>query len=491
MNFNLNKMSRSKPNHTGRSQINGLRGGAADNLNILNPSMKEILKLENNDYDEADILEIYKQANNIGEEDDPNVDKRLMHVQRLSIRKKEIGKMRSKLINSNTKQDKYQDEVDIDRGKAEKMAENIFKRRLKHLNKTQDKELSKSNSEIMDVKPNLLGSSKSFLVRLSSQAGYSQNKKDSKDNKGENKQNILNKVNERKAELNPDNYRRRNNEEKSEDKTKNNGRRNNSNSNYISQNNYSSKSYSNIRDNKKENSQEVRNNKVEIENKNKNVNNRRGNEQKVDNQNKTTYKNTIPISNYNNNQINKASSSSHMVYSSQTNKNNTQRGNRRNIPLPNPSKNNMKKELSYQKFPEKNDKSIGQRKTYQPTIMQNGIKSNYTRKPVEEHKNSYQNNSSVTVTTVGRRRNETNLNNQNNKSNIKVEPKKQPQKVEAKYQKVVVNRKNGNERSKTEDPSKVVVRRRNNNENKSISKDDNRKIIANTSTTSGRRRGPQ
>ena len=527
MNFNLNKMSRSKPNHTGRSQINGLRGGAADNLNILNPSMKEILKLENNDYDEADILEIYKQANNIGEEDDPNVDKRLMHVQRLSIRKKEIGKMRSKLINSNTKQDKYQDEVDIDRGKAEKMAENIFKRRLKHLNKTQDKELSKSNSEIMDVKPNLLGSSKSFLVRLSSQAGYSQNKKDSKDNKGDNKQNILNKVNERKAELNPDNYRRRNNEEKSEDKTKNNGRRNNSNSNYISQNNYSSKSYSNIRDNKKENSQEVRNNKVEIENKNKNVNNRRGNEQKVDNQNKTTYKNTIPISNYNNNQINKASSSSHMVYSSQTNKNqtnqtnqtnqanqtnqtnqikrgnppnqvyqkipinNTQRGNRRNIPLPNPSKNDMKKELSYQKFPEKNDKSIGQRKTYQPTIMQNGIKSIYTGKPVEEHKNSYQNNSSVTVTTVGRRRNETNLNNQNNKSNIKVEPKKQPQKVEAKYQKVVVNRKNGNERSKTEDPSKVVVRRRNNNENKSINKDNNRKIIVNTSTTSGRRRGPQ
>ena len=169
------------------------------------------------------------------------------------------------------------------------------------MNKSREKEVSKSNSEIMDVKPNLLGSSKSFLVRLSSQAGYSQNKKGSKDNKGDNKQNILNKVNERKAELNPDNYRRRNNEEKSEDKTKNNGRRNNSNN--VSQTIYSSKSYSNIRDNKRENNREVRNNKVEIENKNKNVNNRRGNEQKVDNQNKTTYKNTIPISNYNNNQI--------------------------------------------------------------------------------------------------------------------------------------------------------------------------------------------
>ena len=241
------------------------------------------------------------------------------------------------------------------------------------------------------------------------------------------------------------------------------------------------------------------------------MNNRRGNDQKVDNQNKRTYKNTIPISNYNNNQINKASSSSHIVYSSQTNKNPTnqsnrgippnqayqkipinysQRGNRSNIPLPNPSKNNMRKELSYQKLPEKkNDKSIDQIKAHQPIVIQNGIKSNYTRKPVEEHKNAYQNNSSVTVTIVGRRRNETN---QNNQSNVKVEPKKQPQKVEAKYQKVVVNRNNGNERAKTEDPSKVIVRRRNNNnENKSIIKEDNRKVVINTSTTSARRRGPQ
>lgn len=517
MNFKLNKMSRSKQNHTVKNYMNGLPGSVADNLNILNPSMKEILKLEDNE--DVDILEIYRQENNFGDEDDPNVDKRLMHVQRLSTRKKEIGKMRSKLINSNTKQDKYQEEVNIDRGKAEKMAENIFKRRLKHMNKTRDKELSKSNSEIMDAKPNLFGSSKSFLVRLSSQGGNSLNKKDNKDNKSENKQNLLNKVNERKADLSPDNYRRRNNAEKPEDKTKSIGGRNNSNSNYISQNNYSSKSYSNIRENKRENSRDVRNNKVEIENKSKNLNNRRGNDQKVDNQNKRTYKNTIPISNYSNtnNQINKTSSYSHIAYTSQTNKNqtyqtnqsnrgnppnqtyqkipnnNAQRGNRSNIPLPNPSKNSMRKELSYQKLPEnKNDKSIGQRKTYQPTAMQNVIKSNYTRKPVEEHKSVYHNNSSVTVTTVGRRRNETTQNIQSNKSSIKVEPKNQPQKMEPKYQKVVVNRKNGNERAKTEDPAKVVVRRRNNNnENKSINKDNNRKIVVNTSTTSGRRRGPQ
>jgi hypothetical protein len=513
MNFKLNKMSRSNQNHTVRSQINGLPGSAADNLNILNPSMKEILKLENNDSGEVDLLKIYKLERNINVENDPNLDKKLMHVQRLSTRKKEIGRMRSKLMNSNTKLDKYQEEVNIDRGKAEKMAENIFKRRVKHMNKSREKEVSKSNSEIMDAKPNLIGSSKSFLVRLSSQGGHSLNQKDSKENKSENKQNILNRVNERKVELSPENYRRRNNVEKPEDKTKNIGRRNNSNSNsnYVSQNNYSSKSYSNIRDNKRENKREAKNNKVEIDNKNINLNNRRGNDQKVDNQNKRTYKNTIPISNYNNNQINKASSSSHIVYSSQTNKNptnqsnrgippnqayqkipinNSQRGNRSNIPLPNPSKNNMRKELSYQKLPEKkNDKSIDQIKAHQPIVIQNGIKSNYTRKPVEEHKNAYQNNSSVTVTIVGRRRNETN---QNNQSNVKVEPKKQPQKVEAKYQKVVVNRNNGNERAKTEDPSKVIVRRRNNNnENKSIIKEDNRKVVVNTSTTSGRRKGPQ
>ena len=512
MNFKLNKMSRSKQNQTGKSQINDLPGAAGDNLNILNPSMREILKLEKNDYEDADLLEIYRLENNMDEEDDPNLDKKLKTVQRLSTRKKEIGKMRSKLINSNTKKDKYQEQVNIDRGKAEKMAENIFKRRLKHMNKTRDKELSKSNSEIMNVKPKVLEPSKSFLVRLNPQGGYPQNEKNSKENKSENKQNILNKVNERKAELNPDNYRRRNNEEKPEDKTKNITRRNNSNN--ISQNIYSSKSYSNIRDNKRENSREVRYNKVEIENKSKNLNNRRGNDQKVDNLNKKTYKNTIPISNYNNNQMSKAFSSSNIVYTSQTNKNqtnqsnrgnrgnppnqayqkipinNAQRGNRSNIPLPNPSKNNLRKELSYQKLPEsKNVNSTAQRKTYQTNVVQNVIKSNYTRKPVEEHKNGYLNNSSVTVTIVGRRRNETNQNNQNN---IKVESKRQPQKVEVKYQKVVMNGKNGNERAKTEDPSKVIVRRRNNNnENKSNNKDNNRKIIVNTSTTSGRRRGAQ
>ena len=88
MNFKLNKMSRSKQNQTSKNQINDLPGAAGDNLNILNPSMREILKLEKNDYEDADLLEIYKLESNIDEDDDPNLDKKLKNVQRLSIKKR-------------------------------------------------------------------------------------------------------------------------------------------------------------------------------------------------------------------------------------------------------------------------------------------------------------------------------------------------------------------------------------------------------------------
>ena len=88
MNFKLNKMSRSKQNQTSKNQINDLSGAAGDNLNILNPSMREILKLEKNDYEDADLLEIYKLESNIDEDDDPNLDKKLKNVQRLSIKKR-------------------------------------------------------------------------------------------------------------------------------------------------------------------------------------------------------------------------------------------------------------------------------------------------------------------------------------------------------------------------------------------------------------------
>jgi hypothetical protein len=474
-------MSRSKQNNTNKIQNINF---PVNNLNVLNPSMREILKLEEND---IDLLAQYRTRNNNYEGED---GKSLMHIHRLSSRKKEIGRMRSKLINENINQEKYTEEVFINREKAEKMAENIFKRRLKHINKSRDDKLTKSKSQFLAAKPQLKESSKSYLVRSGTQNGISGNKRN---NKEENKQNLLNRVNMRKSELNPDNYRRRNNAEKPEEYTQN--TRNRNNSNYISQTNYSSKSYSNIKDNKRVNVQSTRvikDSKAEKENINVNI---RGIEEKEVNQNKhkRSFKNTIPINN----------TSSHIVYSSKTNKtqasraiptgpiiqknqsNCTQRGNRVSIPIPNPSKNNIKKEISFQKLPDNMPK--GQRKTYQPKILQNENKNNNTRNQKVEQKNIPigKTKSSSTVTTVGIRRNGTN-------QNLKIETVNQPLKVENKYQKEVANKQNGNERVKTEDNSKASFKRRNNNsENKICNTESSKKIIVNTGTTSSRRRGPQ
>lgn len=414
-------MSRSKQNNTNKNVNNNL---PVNNLNVLNPSMREILKLEENDFGDPDVLAKYRQDNNDYEGEDGNLDKNLMHIHRLSSRKKEIGRMRSKLINENVQQEKYTEEVFINREKAEKMAENIFKRRIRHMNKSRDDKLTKSNSQFIAPKPQLKESSKSFLVRSGTQDGISGDKKNNKD---ESKQNLLNRVNGRKSELNPDNYRRRNNAEKPEENAQK--TRNKNNSNFISQTNYSSKSYSNIRDSKRGNSQNVRNDKnIKAEKENINVNIRGIEEKEVKQYKyKRSFKNTIPINNSHNIGIN--NTSSHIVYSSQTNKNQTnktiptgpinqktqsnyiQRGSRTNIPIPNPPKNNIKKELSFQKLPEKiNNIPKGPRKTYQPNKIQNEIKNNYTRNQKVEQKNSItkNNSSNMTITIVDRRRSGTN-----------------------------------------------------------------------------------
>ena len=481
-------MSRSKQNYTNKNQNNNL---PVNNLNVLNPSMKEILKLEENE--DLDLLSKYRTENNDYEGEDRNIDKNLMHIHRLSSRKKEIGRMRSKLINDNINQEKYTEEVFINREKAEKMAENFFKRRLKHINKSKDDKLAKSRSQFIKARSQLKESSKGFLVRSGTQNGISGDKRNNKD---ENKQNLLNRVNLRKSELNPENYRRRNNAEKPEENAQN--ARNRNNTNFTSQINYSSKSYSNIRGSNRGNVQnvkDIRDSKAEKENINVNI---RGIEEKEAKQYKykRSFKNTIPINN----------ASSNIVYSSQTNKsqasranttgpinqknqfNYTQRFNRTSIPIPNPSKNNIKKELSFQKLPERiNNLQKGQRKTYQPNTIQDQNKNNNTRNQKAEQKNSSINkaNSSVMVTTVGRRRSGTN-------QNLKIESVKQPLKVESKNQKVIVNKQSGNERIKTEDNSKASFKRRNNNsENKISNTESNKKIIVNTNVTSSRRRGPQ
>jgi len=475
-------MSRSKQNYTNKNQNNNL---PVNNLNVLNPSMREILKLEENDIEDSDLLAKYRKEKNDYEGEDGNIDKNLMHIHRLSSRKKEIGRMRSKLINENINQEKYTEEVFINREKAEKMAENIFKRRLKHINKSRDDKLTKSNSQFISAKPQMKESSKSFLVRSGTQNGISVNKRNNKD---ENKQNLLDRVNMRKSELNPDNYRRRNNPEKPEVTAQN--ARNRNNSNYNTQTSYSSKSYSNIRDSKRgnQNDRDVRDNKAEKENINVNI---RGIEEKEVKQYKykRSFKNSIPIS----------TTSSHIVYSSKTSKtqasraiptgpinqknqsNYTQRGIRTSIPIPIPSKNNIKKELSFQKLSD--NMSKGQRKTYQPNTSRNEIKSNNTRNQKVEQKNTPigKTNSSLTVSTVGTRRNGTS-------QNLKIESVK----VENKYQKTVVSKQNGNERIKTEDNSKVSFKRRNNNsENKINNTESGKKININTSTTSSRKRGQQ
>lgn len=107
---------------------------------ILNPTMKEVAKLVDNsiDDDETDILGKFKKDQAHNEEND--IDdilergKSLNFVHRMSIKKIELGRMRSKLISTSAKKDKYADEVNIDKARAEKMADKFFKKRLKHIN---------------------------------------------------------------------------------------------------------------------------------------------------------------------------------------------------------------------------------------------------------------------------------------------------------------------------------------------------------------------
>lgn len=73
----------------------------------------------------------------------------------MSLRKVEIGRMRSKLISNSANKDKYVDEVNIDKERALKMADNIFRRRLRHINKDKIIELDsrKNNSDYIPFSP--------------------------------------------------------------------------------------------------------------------------------------------------------------------------------------------------------------------------------------------------------------------------------------------------------------------------------------------------
>lgn len=135
-----------------------------NDLVILNPTMKEIEKFEQDtidDDDELDILGDFKKSHERDENKDVKLEidneedeAYINQIHRMSMRKLKIGRMRSKLIHTSLSKDKYIDEVNIDKERAVRMADNIFKRRLKFLNKIKsEKDFNKNTSGNFQFSP--------------------------------------------------------------------------------------------------------------------------------------------------------------------------------------------------------------------------------------------------------------------------------------------------------------------------------------------------
>ena len=163
-----------------------------DEFKINNPTMKEVSKLETNTIEEPDILGNFKKDNIVrlngknlkNTKEGDNLNNSLMHIHRLSMRKKEIGKMRNNLINSNARKEKYMELVNIDKAKAEQMADIIFKRRLRHIS------IKKNNNDFMQLNSCIIPKNRSFLGRLKIEIDSPRNKLINKEN-NENKNVIL------------------------------------------------------------------------------------------------------------------------------------------------------------------------------------------------------------------------------------------------------------------------------------------------------------
>ena len=163
-----------------------------DEFKINNPTMKEVSKLETNTIEEPDILGNFKKDNIVrlngknlkNTKEGDNLNNSLMHIHRLSMRKKEIGKMRNNLINSNARKEKYMELVNIDKAKAEQMADIIFKRRLRHIS------IKKNNNDFMQLNSCIIPKNRSFLGRLKIEIDSPRNKLINKEN-NENKNIIL------------------------------------------------------------------------------------------------------------------------------------------------------------------------------------------------------------------------------------------------------------------------------------------------------------
>lgn len=239
---------------------------------ILNPTMKEISKLDKDTIDDDDVPDILGEFKKKNEQEDNRkveIDKEedeayINHIHRMSVRKLEIGRMRSKLISNSVNKDKYVDEVNIDKERALKMADNIFKRRLKHINKNKIIELDsrKNNSDYIQFSP------QPFIKRLISGGRINTEFNSFNDKINTKKKEILGsdddyKNNVIKTEHNIESYTNKDNnkikkdpnirniEVKTEKKT-------------LSRNNVNSRSYTNIRENKTEALRSNRNNNQNV-----------------------------------------------------------------------------------------------------------------------------------------------------------------------------------------------------------------------------------
>ena len=110
---------------------------------------KPINNIENKDLDK-DFLKEFKEKNNINKEingkkelekiyedndiEDEFIEQPLMKVHRMSMRKKELGKIRNDLKKNNEQKSETIEPVSINKSKAEHMAQNFFKKRLKYFN---------------------------------------------------------------------------------------------------------------------------------------------------------------------------------------------------------------------------------------------------------------------------------------------------------------------------------------------------------------------
>ena len=121
-----------------------------DYLAEFNEKKKLEKKEEKKENGNNDDLKIYDD-----EEEDEYFNQPLMKVHRMSMKKKELGRIINNLKKLNVKKPESISNVTIDRNKAQQMAQNFFKRRLTYFNKirTNSESNDKNISDYVSSKP--------------------------------------------------------------------------------------------------------------------------------------------------------------------------------------------------------------------------------------------------------------------------------------------------------------------------------------------------